>query len=143
MKTKEAFVHDNCGEICEAKEFGIHCPTHGELGPDDFTVKDVSSDNATPRPWKVGTRNPGRVMTDFKVIAQTDFIDESHPTSEHEANARLIVRAVNAHDELLAACKLALTFSREGCPDPGCLVCQQHDAETAQLKAAIALAEAE
>ncbi len=61
--------------------------------------------------------------------------EESHAT--RIARTYYIIRAVNSHDDLIAACELALSFNRDGCPDPNCNVCKRHRAETAQIKAAI------
>src|SRR3990167_2143545 len=124
MKTKEAFVHDNCGEICEAKEFGIHCPTHGELGPDDFTVKDVSSDNATPRPWLDQLHAKMQFLGDGRSewpaceirtpIGRLVGMACAENAEEAEANARLIVQAVNAYDELVSSLKVILEGFENG-----------------------------
>lgn len=65
--------------------------------------------NHTPTPWEV---NGALIVKDCygKVIADTDVAMDHPPkryvpTEEQKANAAFIVRAVNAHDELLELVK--------------------------------------
>ncbi len=70
------------------------------------TSKSVHS----PLPWKVepakGTLCAWLIATEDKVVAFVAQILASN--SEEDANAQLIIRAVNNHESLLSACKLAL-----------------------------------
>jgi hypothetical protein len=67
----------------------------------------------TARPWKTSKDFPFRVYgrdlgagpNARRIVANCDV--PGFPEAS-EANANLIVRAVNAHDALVAACKLAL-----------------------------------
>jgi hypothetical protein len=54
----------------------------------------------SPTPWKRGTDG---LIYDANNEYVTDTCGTSLP--EGEANQKLIIRAVNSHDELLAACK--------------------------------------
>lgn len=96
----------------------------------------------TELPWAIGStsddigivaRNAGH---GGKLVAMVVYDeDEAQDEDERFANAQLIVRAVNSHAELLAACKRALrALGVEGHePSP------EHARET--LRAAIAKAE--
>jgi len=70
-------------------------------------VQSVRIDHS-PIPWKVAEDHKGLadiVAADGTVVVWT--IDGAYG-SQIEANADFIVQAVNAHESLLAACKLAL-----------------------------------
>lgn len=80
----------------------------------------------TPTPWHVEYDGPSLpiITTDREIIA--------HAKGDNaEANARFIVRAVNSHAQLLAACEAALAL----CEGNGYSVKVQE-----QLRAAIAAA---
>ena len=69
----------------------------------------MTKDNATPRPWKVSDLNKCRIVADDnagRYVAIT-YHDMLHNTEMNEANAQLIVKAVNCHDELVEALKLS------------------------------------
>lgn len=82
-------------------------------------------DNATKRPWHLkhnGIMNHSN-PTSFDIEAQDNiFIGHIYPIKNHtnpkecEANARLIVKAVNCHDELIEALKYALDFINTDSP---------------------------
>lgn len=67
----------------------------------------------TSLPWRVvtrseqGTSNGRRITLDAQsgIVADLDW----NTPKENEANAALIVQAVNSHAALVAACKVALT----------------------------------
>jgi hypothetical protein len=102
-------------------------------------------DGATPRPWKRGTPEWGKVPIwacdadgQWRRVAQTDDLYDNFP---YEANAALIVAAVNSHGALLAACKAARhAFDCDGF-GRGNRSCKTCDAAEDQVNAAIALAE--
>lgn len=58
----------------------------------------------TPTPWRVTDPGPNAVVrgADGVIVA----VRHRLPASAHQANVALIVRAVNGHDDLLAALKL-------------------------------------
>jgi len=74
-----------------------------------------TTDRATPRPWKI--RPVAKRKKDFTPRAFVcgpegeDMVlsPMGAAIARWEANKALIVRAVNAHDALLAACKAVLT----------------------------------
>ena len=69
----------------------------------------MTKDNATPRPWKVSDLDKFRIVADDnagRYVAIT-YHDMLHNTEMNEANAQLIVKAVNCHDELVEALKLS------------------------------------
>jgi hypothetical protein len=95
---------------------------------------------ATARPWSLHWDDETViVVADRGAMATQIYIasclergsdpDEDRPTEEAKANAALIVRAVNCHDELLAALKEVVAISD-----------RKHDAWD-KAKAAIAKAE--
>ncbi len=67
---------------------------------------------ATRRPWRANScliyREVQGVHVHTEGVARTDIGLASR--DGQCANARLIVRAVNAHDDLVAACKRAIAF---------------------------------
>ena len=100
----------------------------------------------TPGPWAIWTscsyRRIGSEATGREVAYPTTQRD-GHPDIEFPnggadgPDARLIAAA----PDLLEAVKLALTFQREGCPDPKCNVCQRNAEERQVLLNAVAKAE--
>ena len=69
----------------------------------------------TPGPWKVGSRHPGRVIADGGFIAccTRHPDDDDQPNEVEAANAHYIVRAVNSHASLLAACEAIVETDRK------------------------------
>ena len=88
-----------------------------------------STTRHTPGPWKAqcdcrsyrnrgiftgddpdpyGNRNAWGIYGPCRRIARLEEADTQHPQAQVDADARLIVRAVNAHADLLAAAKCAL-----------------------------------
>jgi len=91
---------------------------------------------ATPRPWCTGeAENRGCVYSSDatgSIIAQCDgFKYAPRARKEIEANAALIVQAVNAYDDMLAALRAVMAEHRYGYG----LRCEE------QVRAAIAKAE--
>ena len=99
------------------------------------------TDRATPRPWMAagtveigpGTCRPriygpteriaGDVVDQLICVCDSQGLYHSAATSdemdvEARANAALIVRAVNSHDALVAACRIAETAMGYGSPTP-------------------------
>lgn len=69
---------------------------------------------ATPRPWYANyDGDETQIGSDDGFVAMTLGSDETVSTVEDYANAALIVRAVNAHDELLAAVQATENWLRE------------------------------
>lgn len=102
MKTRKAIVCDSI-YICEGK-CKFHAPQH------------------TPTPWKLEgnleiSGPPEADIYDYRFIALADsqFDQKADKTPEQEqtdrANAAFIVRAVNAHEELLEALKQLANIS--------------------------------
>lgn len=95
----------------------------------------------TPGPWRMEEMPTGwEINSDpvdgghWSAVAQVEVNHQgSRPvtTDEAEANARFIVLACNAHDDLLAACERALE----------CLTMDEEDDLTRCLRAAIRKAE--
>ncbi len=81
----------------------------------------MSNTKHTPLPWKTFIR--GRVIEvkpkpfGLPIVGWTGFDESDVPIETHKANARLIVRAVNAHNDLLAACKEARQWLGDAPPD--------------------------
>ncbi len=93
----------------------------------------------TPLPWEVGERiGDGSPVVTYQA---RDIATVENYYGDGEANAELIVRAVNAHDDLLAACK-ALMKQIEDHDPAGCIEGKPYD-RLAQARAAIRKAEAE
>lgn len=84
----------------------------------------------TPTPWKASGNG---IHKGIRCVATTDYIDRRSGEEFKEAcaNAEFIVRACNAHDDLLAACE-AICGVFEG----------QEDAPLYVLKARAAIAKA-
>ena len=57
----------------------------------------------TPTPWKQGFKDNQCIYADYKNVANVQCREK-----EWQANAEFIVRAVNAHEELVEACKGAI-----------------------------------
>jgi hypothetical protein len=71
--------------------------------------------SATPRPWLLDRATVYALGPDGtnRMSAFVDYYTRQGGTAEEACdNAELIVRAVNAHDELLEACKAALNHIR-------------------------------
>lgn len=85
-------VHTGCISAC-ACTCQKHSPKHASI------------------PWEVA-HYEGCLLEGVNVIRQVsskkDICTLGLPTEEDEANGAFIVRAVNSHDELLHACKVAL-----------------------------------
>ena len=65
----------------------------------------------TSVPWKLFFRNciiEVECEGHPPIVGWTGFDDSDRTVEEHHANAEFIVRAVNAHDDLLSACKAAM-----------------------------------
>lgn len=89
---------------------------------------------STPGPWSVSLPDETLILgPDKSVVATTLQDDEDYfaNCARRAVDADLIVRAVNSHGALLAACKLALARGRV----------DDSEAAMNQLAAAIALAE--
>lgn len=90
------------------------------LKPLETVVKGkMTKDNATPRPWEVSDLDKCRIVADdnagrYVAITHHDML---HNTEMNEANARLIVRAVNSHDELVSTLKNILMWIEETIDD--------------------------
>ena len=65
----------------------------------------VGADSGTFPIWK-----SNEIMHRLAFIAMVANADESYPYKTTEANAAFIVKACNAHDELLKAAKIALAW---------------------------------
>ena len=78
----------------------------------------TTTSEATKRPWCVGDRK-WEIFGENRLIVETSA---SSSSVEHTANAALIVRAVNAHDALVAACERLVEDVEHGYrPLEGCL----------------------
>lgn len=78
--------------------------------------------NATPTPWKVFTTPDGRKIVGIGAEDGGGILDAGFGVwrwkdDEGMANAELVVRAVNSHDELLAALKAACGYMRNASID--------------------------
>ena len=62
----------------------------------------------TPTPWAICQSAPSLIRVDDFILAQTFGRHSSSEVDEMWANAEFIVRAVNSHEHLLNACKIAL-----------------------------------
>jgi len=98
-------------------------------------------DKATARPWVVEHDGESDERTYFPVItfgARNIAVVEAY-YGDGAANAALIVRAVNAHDKLVAACERAERLVQPGNePRDGCR--GMFPELVTQLRAALALA---
>lgn len=63
----------------------------------------------TPTPWHAGHDEDGHLVfnSDLSAVVAGTDTDEGNYETEH-ANAEFIVRAVNSHADLLAACELVI-----------------------------------
>ncbi len=88
----------------------------------------------TPGPWTVSVGKKSRIMAREIILAECwDEVYGPETQAESEANAAFIVRACNAHEDLLNACEVALsqlTEDRE----------EYLDSDIQQIKDAIAKA---
>lgn len=75
--------------------------------------------SATPRPWKTDPMGTDPVVfgPDDRRVAFTGSAYTDEIKTEHLDNMRLIVRAVNAYDDLVVACK-AIVRHRESDGQP-------------------------
>lgn len=62
----------------------------------------------TPSPWKIDDCDFGNIVAGTRFIARLG--DEFDLDDQAEADAAFVVRACNAHDDLLAAAEEALEF---------------------------------
>jgi len=74
----------------------------------------------TPTPWEVNDDDSGIIGTwgpdedDWGLICATDYaISSSVPEEQRPANAAFIVKACNAHDELVEALKTAIQVMKD------------------------------
>ena len=89
-------------EICTDCGFPFDCPDgHGECNG-QFIEQAQPPEAATPRPWVVDD-DSGIYYVIAPEIALVATLDPSDDDAPAGANAALIVRAVNAHDGLVAA----------------------------------------
>jgi hypothetical protein len=103
-----------------------------------------SQDTGTKRPWSYRSEKDNRtiIIGANKIIAEVVGYDES------EANARLIVKAVNCHDELVEACQKTLNWLNSlnaGLPEDDPILVMQREYHAPYknvLKQALAKAEA-
>jgi len=102
-----------------------------------WTDHDGTTADRTPE-WHEIHASGGRVIATLEQDAYNDKWGEWTP-EEVRANAEFIVRACNAHDELLVACKEMETYI-EGWLDASQLGAAWHHVK-ARLQAAIAKAE--
>jgi len=77
----------------------------------------MSNTKHTPTPWK--TLISGKVVevqagNGRAIVGWTGFDDCDIPLTTHKANARLIVRAVNAHHDLLSICEKIAKWTETG-----------------------------
>lgn len=72
----------------------------------------MNKDQATPRPWKVGFKSKFTDQTRIETADGKCSLANVWGGS-HEANARLIVTAVNEYDNLIHLCKWALACMKD------------------------------
>ena len=100
----------------------------------------------SPLPWSI---DPLSIGTPWAIdaangdqVCQTDqLVGDGLGSPQRLANAEFIVRACNAHDELLAACKVAEDYVLHHLNAPMGTRLVQRKAAIAALRAAIAKAE--
>ena len=74
------------------------------------------TDGATPRPWKVTTTpfaRGERVRISGESTIVANVLSDPNKRMMSRANAELIVRAVNSHDQLVAALRRAIRYFDE------------------------------
>ncbi len=87
---------------------GLVAPAHaGDKG--EHT--NMSTDKATPRPWNMQPLSDN--YTHIVRGPENVLVVQCAQTPKGKANAELIVRAVNSHEVLLAACQEAFYFMEE------------------------------
>lgn len=99
MKTRKAGCNEVLanGNICE----NTHSLSNGKCSVHWNEVKH------TPTPWKASLRFQNNLPNDY-VITDGKWGGIAIASSDNEANAAFIVRAVNSHEELLTALKIAV-----------------------------------
>lgn len=98
---------------------------------------------STPRPWRInkyGSIGAGQFGTEPIVAHIEPLFGRDGDIGDHAANAALIVRAVNAHDDLVAALRRlasmeAFIVSRAMRPEDAELLARIEYAEAALAKA--------
>lgn len=98
----------------------------------------------TATPWRIGMK-PGPMIYGPQDEWIADLRIETNIPNENGHNAAFVVRACNAHEELLTACRKTLDIWHRmpGCPDPECQVCRENKRVESLLTAAIRKAEEE
>lgn len=99
-------------------------------------IKRTGADKATPRPWAVG---PSYTVGQRIIAVKTsESIVQVYGKTESESigNARLIVKAVNCHDDLLAALRLYYDLHHERTASPADAWTEAHGMARAALKKA-------
>ncbi len=79
-------------------------------------TKTMTETKHSPTPWECGVAGEDPKL--FLIGSAPVFFGSVNdcPYHDGEANARFIIRAVNSHDDLLAACKAMLDIDN---PEPG------------------------
>ncbi len=72
--------------------------------------EDMANDKATPRPWEYD--KDGFIHHNTTILGEV--FNKDNDFELFKANANLIVKAVNCHDELVEALKYALEMARQG-----------------------------
>jgi hypothetical protein len=68
-------------------------------------------DKATPRPWRDTITRDGDLIIEGRYGERIAYIEDMETSgAEDHANARLIVRAVNSHDALVAVAQQVINF---------------------------------
>lgn len=76
----------------------------------------TQNDKATPRPWKAYNADSGRIFKNWAVGGKVDRIATIHDLGSSkaaQANAELIVRAINQYEALLAVAEAAEKVLRQ------------------------------
>lgn len=120
-KLKNAYLNVGSDrEDLETLPVGSKCPGCGiKQKYTDVTIhkKGVNCSYAnqphhTPTPWKVNLRFRNNLPNDY-VITNGKWGSFAIASSDNEADAAFIVRAVNAHEELIALVKALMPFAME------------------------------
>jgi hypothetical protein len=87
-------------------------PNHQKGEQAMITLSPFAPKHHTPGPWAVDPEKPTEIVaSDGAAIASTDFFGDGAATAV-EANAAFIVRACNAHGDLVAALEFVrMTFA--------------------------------
>lgn len=72
----------------------------------------MSEAKHTPTPWRLAKSAVIEIrgVSQTPVVSWSGFDDSNRTTAEHKANAAFIVRACNAHDDMVAALRRAEQF---------------------------------